>query len=391
MAAFETSVGSCVGPSGLKGHCHDPGAPSPEQTSYDWSVHLSGVADTRRTARTLLGAALALLGLVGYVWLVDAGTVVATLGRLSAPSLVALVVAGFVSPLVWGVSLWLVLGGLGVDCSVPTAVSLFLGSVFLNGVTPFGQVGGDPPSGLLIASVSATTFEEGVAAIGSVNALNRLAVGLLGVGGVTALASRAAVDADLWAATVVAVAVGGVLALGGVLAWVHRETVAAVVADLLADGVVRIVRPLPLVPTPSRETVVGRVRGFVAALERLAGRPRRLLAAFLLGLVGHLAVAGTLWLAVASLDVGIPPAFVLAVIPVLKLTGATPLPGGTGGAELLLSGLLTTAVGLAAPVATAAALLYRAVAFWLPTVAGGLVTVALVFFGGHEDQADEVS
>ena len=46
---------------------------------------------------------------------------------------------------------------------------------------PFGQTGGDPVSAVLIDRVAETEYETGLAAIGSVNALNRIASIFLGL------------------------------------------------------------------------------------------------------------------------------------------------------------------------------------------------------------------
>jgi peptidoglycan/LPS O-acetylase OafA/YrhL len=67
-------------------------------------------------------------------------------------------------------------------------------------------------------------------------------------------------------------------------------------------------------------------------------------------------------------------AVVLLLIPVAKLSGAAPTPGGFGSAEAVLTALLVATIGVDAAVAGAAALLYRASAFWLPFLVGGMAT-----------------
>jgi len=80
----------------------------------------------------------------------------------------------------------------------------------------------------------------------------------------------------------------------------------------------------------------------------------------------------------AALDTAGSPVQMLVVVPVARLAGASPTPGGTASAEALLPGLLVAVGGVAMPVAAAAALVYRAAGFWLPTVGGGVVTTLLL-------------
>jgi hypothetical protein len=321
---------------------------------------------------TLLGAAVVAAVLAGFVWLVGGTAVLSAFGRLTPGWAVTLVLAGSAPLLIWGISLWVVFAAVHRRVPVWKAVGLFVGSVYLNSVTPFGQLGGDPPSALLIARESGSSFESGLAAVGSVNALNRLAVACLGVSGVAWYAGRIAVVEMLQDAVVLVVGLGTVGVAVVALAWFR--------GDVVADAVARLVRALgthlPVIEPPSRVSIVERIDEFLAAVRRLVSHPWVLVTAFLLGVAGQVAVAGVLWLVLVALGVAVPAPFVLLVIPAVKLAGFTPLPGGSGTAEALLSALLVTGADVPVAIAAAAALLYRAAAFWLPTVGGGLVIVA---------------
>lgn len=321
----------------------------------------------------LVGAAVSAAVLAAYVWLVGAEAVGRALGQLTPAWLGALALAGCLPIVLWGASLWNVFGVVHRRIPAWKAVGLFVASVFMNSVTPFGQIGGDPPSAFLVAREGGSSFESGLAAVSSVNALNRVAAVCLGIVAVAFYTSRIAVVESLQEGVVVIVVLGllGLAVLG--LAWIHRHTVAAVVARALT----RLGSRVPVVE-PSYESIYERIDGFVVALERLASRPRVLVAAFLLGVAGQLLVAGVLWLALVVLGVVVPVPLVLLIVPAAKLAGVTPLPGGSGSAEALVSGLLVIGADVSIAVAAAASLLYRVVAFWLPTVVGGLVTVAFL-------------
>lgn len=337
-----------------------------------------------RRGRTALWALAALVGLWLYLRAVGVDAVGAALGRVASGEAIALAALGAVPVVLWGVTLHLVLRRLDVASTLPTAVALFAASGFLNNVTPFGQAGGDPVSGALVARVGRTAFERGFAAVVSVSAANTVALVGLGVvgGGVLLGTAAGARTLGVVGAALTLTAAAGVVAT---LAWRRRERLVVRVGGALGGRLARIGGAIPGVDPPGRDAVVERGRGFVAALERVAADRRLLAAALLLGVGGHLAVAATLWLALAAFDATVPPATVVVVVPAARVAGLSPTPGGTASAEALLTGLLVAVGGVDVPVAAAATLLYRAAAFWLPTLGGGVAAVALVVASDGQD------
>lgn len=331
---------------------------------------------TRRIGRHLAALGVALLTLGVLVWAVGVEAVHGVLARLDAGEAAMLVVAGLVPLALWGIALRVVLRGIGVSTSTLRAVALFAGSGFLNNVTPLGELGGDVPAGLLIAGDRGTAFERGLAAITGLNVLNRVAVVALGV---AALAWHGRHLDALGGWSVALAVVAWVALVGGLAAvWVYRDALVRRLGPPVASGVATVGRWLPIVDAPTPTAVAARIHGFVDALERLAADPRRLGVALFLGLLGHLVVGTTLWLAIWTLGARVPLHDALLVIPLAKSSGLSPTPGGAGSATVLVAGLLVVVTGVDAATATAGALLYRAAAFWGPTTLGGAVTVWLV-------------
>jgi|GEM_PF-1382239 len=329
-----------------------------------------------RVGRHLAALAVALLTLGVLVWTVGVEAVHAVLADVEASEAALLVVAGLLPLAIWGIELRVVLRGVGVATGIRRATALFAGSGFLNNVTPLGELGGDVPAGLLIAGDRRTTFERGLAAITSLNVLNRVAVVALGV---AALAWHGR-HLDALGGWSVALAVVAWVALVGALAatWVYRDALVRRLGPPVASAIATVGQWLPIVDPPTPSAVTSRILGFVDALERLAADPRRLATALLLGLLGHLVVGTTLWLAIWTLGARVPLHDALLVIPLAKSSGLSPTPGGAGSATVLVAGLLVVVTGVDAATATAGALLYRAAAFWVPTALGGAVTVWLV-------------
>lgn len=326
--------------------------------------------------RLVLAAFGALLIVVALLWVSDPRTVVHHLDAVTRSEAVLLLGVALLPLIVWGCALSALLCGVGVPVGIPRSVALFTASVFLNNVTPFGQVGGDPPSAVLIAHVTGTRVEQGLAGITSLNLINRLASLLVGLVGIAVLA-RSLGPVGPWVDAAIGILGSGIALAVVVWLYARRSLLAERITPPLAMVAIRIGRLLPGLSAPTGEEVSARVRGFVTAVERLAADPRRLGVVLGLGILGQLLVAEILWLALSALGMSVSPAIVLLVVPTAKLSGLVPTPGGAGGVIALVAGLLTATTGFSLGATTSGAILYRAVAFWFPTVLGGIVALGL--------------
>lgn len=114
------------------------------------------------------------------------------------------------------------------------------------------------------------------------------------------------------------------------------------------------------------------LRKAVSEFENLA-RARAYYPALLLSLVGWLAEAYALWLLMAALGFPITvPDAVLVFSGSMLIGAATLVPGGLGGTEASLAGLLTV-LGCGSAVALAATLIFRAATLWFAFVVGAAV------------------
>ncbi|MDX1745351.1 MAG: lysylphosphatidylglycerol synthase transmembrane domain-containing protein [Halobacteriales archaeon] len=236
---------------------------------------------------------------------------------------------------------------------------------------------------MLFRRAIGTDFETGLAAIGSLNALNRVAAVVLGLLGVGYLGSRVTVGGALRNAAVLVTGLSIVVSLGLVVGWRYRHRLVSVLASVLTPLLRGGARLVPRVAPPTREGIERRGYRFVGAIDRLASDPRRLAVVFTLSIAGQLAVAASLWLSLAVLGFDAPLAIVLLIIPIGKLAGIAPTPGRFGSSEALLAVLLISTTGVSRPIAGAAVLLYRAGAFWVPSLVGGLVTGWFVVMGSR--------
>ncbi len=319
-----------------------------------------------------------LVGFVGGVvafglvfWFVGFGDIVAALRDADPRYLLGVLAAATVWLTAWGLSLRVVLGSLGEEAGAVASVFVFAGATFSNNVTPFGQAGGEPLSALLISRATDREYEDGLAAIASVDALHfvpTLTLGLIGLGYV---ATRITFGRQLEyvAATVLVLAV--VVPGGAYLGWTNRYRIERAVVGVLTPVVRTVADVVPKVSTPDDRAIERRIEGFFGAIERVGTDRRRLALAIGFSALGWVALATSLWFALASLGASVPYLVTFLAIPVGDLAALAPTPGGLGGVEALLIGLLVAVSPATAATVSAAVLVHRAATYWLPTVVGG--------------------
>lgn len=331
--------------------------------------------DTEQLRTTVLGFLLAIvvLGLLG--WLVGIDDVVSILQQATTEGivLVAALVCGWVAA--WGLGIRAVLTALETPTSPLTGVLLSAGAGFANNVTPFGHAGGEPLTGLLIVDRTSANYERGIAAMATVDTVNVVPAVVFGLLGIGLIAIEGTVGSQLTVA-----AVGGVLAtvvcsMLGVVGWRRRRRLTTRLAVWLEIVFRPIGKLLPRLTPPTRTAMVTRVEGFVSDIEQVAESRRTLLFVFGYSTVGWLFQIAALWAAFVA--IGSPIAFTAALVavPLGSVAAALPLPGGAGGIESLLVGLLvgTPLSTLSPPVAAAGVVLFRGFVFWVPTGVGGIV------------------
>jgi len=331
--------------------------------------------------RSLPWFALALAVVAVTLWVIGVEEILDALGETSPGrfALVVVLVAGLITAR--GVAIGRTLAILDHPVSVPRAVALQLAATFSNNVTPSGQAGGVPLAGLFISRGSGADYEVSCGAILSVNILGSLVVLAFGVVGIGALVVTTAVGETLRIAALSTVGLLALLVAGLVGIWVARERARALAVAVLAP-LARVAGRLPGVPALDRETVDERLSGFGAAVLRVARGPRRDVAAVVAALVAtHLCAVGALWTAFDAVGLAVSPLLLFAVLPASFATASAPFPGGLGGIEATLTALVVAVTGLQAAAVGAGVLVYRAVVFWLGTLAGAIAATLVSVLG----------
>jgi len=328
----------------------------------------------RATLAGFLGGAV-VLGVLLWVIGIDRVLEAMVRANLVVVAFVGLVALVWLS--LWGLALRTVLAVSDVRLSLLGSFLVYTAATFANNVTPFGQAGGEPFSALLIARVTDTEYETGLAAIASVDALNFLPSIGLAILGLGYFATTATLGDQLVLATASVATLTVVLIVGTVLGWQYRYRLEGAVVRVVMPVVVAVGAAIPKRKPPSTASVERRIEGFFHTIERIASDRRQLLVALGLSTAGWVALSSCLWLSLWSLGHPVPIAAPLVAIPLGAITSVTPLPGALGALETVQIALLVPITGLAPTTVGAAVLIHRGATYWLPVLIGGSSVIAL--------------
>lgn len=254
---------------------------------------------------------------------------------------------------------------------------------------PMGAIGGPALTAYTVDRESALSYNETLAVVTVAEFLSTIASLLLIVAGVPYLLFVAPVAVEI---RLLAVGIAGFVLLLAALSlvfWYRRGAVERVVSGALAllqRTLGKLSDRLDAALDPHRAGA-GLDR-YYTTVDTLAGNRRTLVRSFALHQVGWVCSTLPLYTAALAVGVDLPIALALFLVPVSDFAGVLPLPGGLGGVEIVLAGLLAAVLGIDLALATAVALLYRLCSYWflilVGAVTGALTATTLT------DLADEV-
>ncbi|MFD1587702.1 lysylphosphatidylglycerol synthase transmembrane domain-containing protein [Halorientalis brevis] len=259
-----------------------------------------------------------------------------------------------------------------VDIPFPSLVVTYFAGTFADYVTPMGKAGGGPLIAYLLSTDDRISYHESLATLTTADLLNLVPYFLFAVVGGLGLAFRGGLPrrADLLAGALGGVAV--VVGSGGYLAWRYRTTVTYSLVALLTPVLERT-------PFVDVATVREEIHGFYEEMDRIADEPRLLGYTLALGVTGWVLFTIPLYLAGLTVGVTLDPLVVMFVVTASTVAGLVPTPGGLGGVEVALVGLLVALTPLSAGSAAAIALLYRVASYWYVLGVGGLAAFYEVY------------
>lgn len=255
---------------------------------------------------------------------------------------------------------------------------LFLVSMFAKYVTPYGQV----TSGVGVAAVVSryydSAYEEALAAVVSADFLNYLpyyTLGSVGLGYVV-FVSAPPIDFGRYVPTAAVVIVAIVLI--AIIAWLGRGLIRTVILRAIA-GVRRVLSRVS--PEKAsylrRENVIKRFEGFSTTLELVSQDRRAMGTALVYAHLGWLAYAVVLYVSAIAIEAPIAFGVAMLAVALSKVGFIIPTPGGLGGVEVALAGVLILITPMSSAVGVALALLYRFATYWFTILLGGIASILL--------------
>jgi len=277
----------------------------------------------------------------------------------------------FVCLSAWGKAWQVVLEVAGIEESFRRLVVTYFAATFANYVTPLGQAGGEPFIAYVLSRDTDASYEDSLASVVTADLLNLLPFFTFAAVGMGVLVVRTTLPDEVRGVAVALVGFAVGVPVAAAVGWRFRHSVGRFVLRLVAP----VARRIRFV---SVEGIRERMRDLNEAFERIATDPRGLVHALAFSYIGWLFFALPLYF--AALAVGDPVSLLLVffIVPASTLAGLTPSPGGLGGVEAALVGLLVVLAGVSTASGYAVATVYRLASYWFALGAGGIAALWVV-------------
>ena len=280
-------------------------------------------------------------------------------------------VSTLISLVVWSKSWDVILDLVGIDVRFRTLVVTYLAATFADYATPFGKAGGGPFIAYVLAADTEASYEDSLASVVTADALNLLPYFTFAALGFVVVFVRGSIPPGarylIGGLGLLAVVIPTLL-YGG---WRHRSVAKNVIMTVLGPIERRTDRI-------DAEGLEGRIEEFYDHIDTIAADRAVLARTLVYAYVGWLFFALPLYLAGRTLGFAIDPLLVLFIVPASSLAGVIPTPGGLGGVEFALVGLLVALTSMSPELAAAIALVYRVASYWLTLAVGGLAAFSVI-------------
>ena len=332
-----------------------------------------------RSRSQLLLAVGILVATVAFVGLVlDWRRVLAVLAGADVPMLLLGVVAALVGLACWSETARILLPAEAASVSRRRGFLVYATGGVVRNVVPVGYASSIAVLAYVYRREADLPFHASLAAVSVAELLIAVTSTTLAVTGVGLIvAAGPGTPLVGWLALgAVLVTVGGTLT--GTFVWYRRETVRRVVhrvAGLLAGAADRLTPGFGdrLSPAAVEESV----HGYLGALSTVSARRREVAASLGFAAVGWLALVAAMYVSGVAVGYEVPIAVALFVVPIGGYATVLPVPGGLGGYELGVAGVLALLGGLDAEAALAVTLLFRVCSYWSVIAVGAVASTYL--------------
>ncbi|MFC6725220.1 lysylphosphatidylglycerol synthase transmembrane domain-containing protein, partial [Halobium palmae] len=289
--------------------------------------------DRKTIAKALLGFVLA--GIVLYLFgrVIGWNEILRALGSAKLAWVAAACASSALCLLVWSRSWDVILDLLGVEIPWRSLVPTYFAATFADYVTPFGKAGGSPFIAYVLSTDDRANYQESLAGVVTADLLNLLPFFTFAGVGFVALVVQNRVPQGARGLIVGLAILAVAMPLLLYLSYRKRDFVEGLVVKAVGPIAKRTGRV-------DAEGIRGRVDGFYDRIDVISGHPRTIAQTLVYAFVGWVLFAAPLYLSGRALGVTIDPLIVLFIVPASTLAGITPTPGGLGGVEAAIVGLL---------------------------------------------------
>ena len=312
-----------------------------------------------------------------FVFLSGPDNFVESLDRIDTRELAVMLVAVAAGVVAMGLCFYVLARNVGLGFSAIEAIFLNAAVSLVHNLTPFGQAGGVPIGAALISTRSDSNYEECLAALSMKDIVSFVPAILVFVFGGAYIAVYTPSIPGALRPIVAAFALMVVLVCAVVFAVYRYSETAKRVLKRIAGGLNRVLARLPLVPELDPEELHSRLDRFADSIGDIATHRKTVVLSSAFATSSFLAQGTLLWLTLQAVDIQVPLALAIFIVPVSLLASGLPLPGGTGGVEAVQ---ILTILAVASPgesSTTAAVVLSRGLVFWTPIVLGSLTLLTL--------------
>ncbi len=316
-----------------------------------------------------------LLVIGAFVFLSGPDNFFESLDLIDSEELAVMLVAVAAGVVAMGLCFYVLSRNVGLGFSSVEAIFLNAAVSLVHNLTPFGQAGGVPIGAALLSTRSDSNYEECLAALSMKDIVSFVPAILVFVfGGAYIVVYTPSIPSEL--RPIVAAFTLMVLLVCAVVFAVYRYPRRAKhVLKRVAGGVNRVLTRLPLVPQLDPEELHGRLDRFADSIGDIATHRKTVVLSSAFATGSFLAQGTLLWLTLRAVDIQVPLALAIFILPVSLLASGLPLPGGAGGVEAVQILMILAVAPDSSP--TAAVILSRGLVFWTPIVLGSLTLVTL--------------
>ena len=329
--------------------------------------------------RVILSFIVAIGVLTLFVVLVGWGDVIDAVNQ-TAPSTYVFAFAVMLVALAMRSMVWIhLLAVLKHDLSRLTIAGIFLSAKFFKYVSPYGQVTATPAIALYVSSFTEADYERNLAAIISADMFTYspyYTFGAVGLAYVT-LGAAPFPDVGVFLAGSAVIITFLILSLWLVLFRRHlTERLVVFVLSPIGSALTKL--GIGFGEEFTGANLKDRIHGFYETVDVLLNDRSTLLAGLVYGHAAWLFLMLPLVITASAMGVELSIFLAMLIVALSKLGFIVPLPGGLGGVEFTIAGLLFLIAGVAFAQATAIAILYRFASYWLTVLVGGLATSAII-------------